>query len=471
MPAKETIQTKTNGLPNAAKESKGVVTNQATIDAVNPIPLDNAGIAFSFVSGNPYLPFLPPKDNYARLLLEAKLLSTTHNACVITKKDYCAGIGFQDADGKEFTPEMIDWFKSMNLHNQSIVVINRRKFESHFTWGNTPIEIVRFTVKSVKRVFVYVHDLQEWRLGRPDDEDDIVRYAIQSKLLRRDGFLTSAQIKTARKLPLYSQYNKKKDNWFVDANGAERTMIWYKNSVMGLPHYGLPSAVASMIYQINEYKGARYNLDNFENNMVVSAILALKGNLSQTEANKIGKQIISTHTGDGKRGRVAVIASEEGLTDSSMHNLDTTKDGSYIDADNLWTQKIILANQWDAVLAGIVSPATLGKGSGFITKIIEEKSNRVIKPAQNESIEEVWNTIFSIAQDWIKLPFDNYDMQYKNAIDISGLTDVDITPAVTRNEVRVAKGLQEDPTPAGKEYMKSTGVQSQQNTGGQNVPA
>jgi hypothetical protein len=150
--------------------------------------------------------------------------------------------------------------------------------------------------------------------------------------------------------------------------------------------------------------------------------------------------------------------------------MDIEKDGSFIQADDKWSQKIILANQWDAVLAGIISPSTLGKGSGFITKILENKLITVIKPAQRDVLDEVWLNIFDIAQKWMGLPFDQFDVVFKNTIDISGLTDVDITPAVQINEVRKAKGLPEDPTRKG-EYMKAAVNTNPQNNGGDNVPA
>lgn len=452
-------------------QKKPRVSNQVKLDANNPIPFEHTGQAFSYVHNQRYTPFLPPLDNYATQLLEARLLSTTHNACVITKKDYCAGNGFQHTEGVDLDPAFVEWTRSMNLRNESATKINRNIFEAYFTFGNCPIELVRMTVAGTKKLFVYAHNFLEWRLG-DENEDGIITEAIQSKLFLRQATLTADQIKKAKKLPLYNPNRSESENWFTDEKGVERTLIWYKNSVTGFPHYGLPSAVSSMIFQLLEYKGARYNLDNFDNNMVISALLALKGNLSQTEADRIGKKAIATHTGDGKRGRVMVVASEEGIDGSSLHNFDTHKEGSYNEADDKWTQKIILANQWDAVLAGIISPSTLGKGAGFITKILEIKNNTVIKPAQQDIMDEVWSLIIKLANDWLGFKIDIEKLEIKNAIDISGLTDVDITPAVTRNEVRVAKGLPEDPTEQGKEYMKSTGpVAANPKEGGDNVPA
>jgi hypothetical protein len=454
------------------KTNKPRVSNRLSLDAERPIPIGYGNNVFSFVHQVSYIPFLQPKDNFAQTLIETRFLSDTHNACVVTKKDYCAGEGFHYTNSdKPFSEDQKNWFKSMNRKNQSALKINKKIFEDLFTWGNVPIEIIKTTVTGKNYLYVIPHSFLEWRLGKPND-DDVVEYAIQSKLFLKNtgAYLTADALKKSKKLPIYNPMNTDKQNWEKDEFGGYRTLLWLKNDVSGFPYYGMPSAIASLIYQILEYKSARYNLDNFDNNMIAAAILALKGSLGQEEANKIAKEIIKQHTGDGKRGRTVVIASEEGIDGSDFHKIDTKADGSFKESDDAWSQKIILANQWDAILAGIISPSTLGKGSGFLTKIYEQKLKSVIIPAQQTLMDEVWSTIFEIANDWLKLDIDVENIAIKNSIDISGLTDVDITPAVTRNEVRKAKGLAEDNTPAGKEYMKSTGpVAKQKEEGGDDV--
>lgn len=467
MPVQQTKSASSKKTPAKTKAAVRV-SNQVKLDPDRPIPFEQSGRSFYSVTGTRYLPFLPPNDDYAIQLLEARLLSSTHNACITTKKDYCAGVGFQDKDGNELDSGIVDWFKSMNLKNEPATEINKQVFEGFFTHGNQPIELVRYSVAGKRYFFVYAHNFLEWKLGPPND-DDIVTYAIQSKLFLRQGIVSADEIKKAKKLPIYNPRQPDKKNWFKDDKGVERTLIWYKNSVTGFPYYGLPSAISSMIYQVLEYKGARFNLDNFDNNMIVSAILALKGNLTQPEADKIGRKILSTHTGDGKRGRVMVVASEEGIENSELHNLDTHKEGSYNEADEKWSQKIILANQWDAILAGLVNPSTMGKGAGFIRVILENKLNTVIKPAQVDVVTKVWATIFRLCQDYLELPFDKYNLEIKNAIDISGLTDVDITPAVTVDEVREAKGLPKAQGEMGSKFLGELKGQQQMQKGGGDV--
>lgn len=449
----------TKKTPAKDKKSSAIV-DQAELSAKTPLPFES-GKGFSYVSSSPYLQFLSPDDKYAKLLLEGRLLSATHNACITTKRDYCAGSGFHHIEAnKRIDKKLLDWLKSVNMKDESAVEINRQIFEAFFTWGNIPIEMVRYEFAGKRYFCVYPHNLMEWRLGEPDS-DGIVKYAIQSKLFLQDQFVFSNEKDSkTRKLPIYNPRNLNRSraqatpgfNWVKDGN-VERSLIWYKHSVSGFDNYGLPSAVAALIYQILEYKGARYNLDNFENNMVVSAILALKGSMSQPELNKIGKRIITAHTGDGKRGRVVVVGSEEGIDGSDIHNLDTHQEGSFKEIDTAWSEKIILANQWDAVLAGIVSPSTFGKGSNFVTKILEIKKNTVIKPAQRDLMDKVWSRIFTEVGKWMGWKIDVDNIEIKDAVDISGLTDVDITPAVKINEVRQSRGLPKDTTEKGDMYL------------------
>lgn len=430
------------------------------ISVADPIPFEG-GRGFSLVAETEYLQFLSGStddrsnaDQYGRLLLQSRLLSATHNACITTKKDYCAGAGFQLDDETDIKNRAFNnWAKSLNLNDEDIIEINKQICDSYFTYGNVPIEIVRFTVGRKKVFYVYVHNMLEWRLGKPHDDTGKSWYAIQSKLfLRNQGFgvISNKDLEEAKKLPLYNPRFKNTptgsqprygNSWVRDGSGAERTMIWYKNSVSGFDNYGLPSAVAGLIYQLLEYKDARFNLDNLENNGVVSAVLALKGAVTQTELNKIGKKIVQTHTGDGKRGRVMVVGTEAGIDGSDFHSMDTHREGSFKEIDDTWQAKIILANQWDAVLAGITAPSTLGKGSGYLTKIIEHKQNTVIRPMQQDLMKRVWSRIVTLATEWMGFSIDVDKIQIKNLIDISGLTDVDITPAVKVDEVREARGL------------------------------
>jgi hypothetical protein len=441
------------GSTTVKAKRKPRVSNQVKLDTKNPIPFEFGGQAFAFIQGKKYIPFLWPEDNFFKTLLEAKTLSSTHNICIETKKDFCCGKGLKDANGKEFSPELIAWLKALNVKNQTALTINRKAFGSFFTFGNAPIEIVRFKVGSKAVMYVYVHNVLEWRLGWYD-KDGRVSSAVQSKLfLRGQGPLSADMLKDAKIIPLYNPNGREKDNWFTDDKGVQRTMFWLKNEFDGYEDYGMPSSVSSLIYQVLEYKGARYNLDNFDNNMVLGGLLALKGNLGPEEVNKIAKSIINTHSGDGKRGRVAVVASEEGIDGSDYHQYSTQSEGSYISFDERIMKKIIMANQWDELLAGITPSHSLGKGNTFLRTIYEIKKKTVIEPAQTYMLENFWQPLQKIAAEWLKIDIDKYDLGIIDVDPISILSDVDPTPAIKVNEIRAAVGLQEDDGPMGQKYL------------------
>lgn len=429
--------------PAPTGKARTNVSNVVTLDPNNPIPFEYAGEAFAYVNNAKFIPFLFPKNNFFDTLLEAKMLSATHTACIETKKNYCAGRGLFDQEGKDFGQPVLDWLKSINAKNESADKVNRKFFGSHFTFGNTPLEVVRFTVAGKKMMYIYAHNVREWRKGAPES-DGIIRSAIMSKLFLKQGVITADALKNSMTLPIYDpRMPNSAKNWWTDPTGAQRTLFWLQNDMEGYDYYGMPSAVASLAYQIAEYKGIRYNIDNFENNMVLSAILALKGNLSQEEANKIGKEIIKTHTGDGRRGRVAVVSSEEGIDSSEFHQMQTAQDGSYMLLDDKLMAKIIMAHEWHPMLAGIDHGGALGKGNTFLRTIYEIKKKTVIDPAKQFLLDNFWQHVQVIAKIWFGagFGFDKYSLGIKDVDPISIISDVDPSSAIKVDEVRKALDL------------------------------
>ena len=435
-----------------SKPKGKTVSNAVKLDPSTPIPFEYGGQAFTFINRQKYIPFLFPKDNFFQTLQEIKINSATQTACIETKKNYCAGRGLVDKNGKDFSPEFTNWLKCMNAKNENATALNRKFFGSHFSFGNTVIELVRFKVAGKPKLFIYVHNVAEWRKCWPDN-NGIVRSAIMSKLFLKQGAIPQNILKDSITVPIYNpQIPNSKTNWVQDGN-VERTVFWLQNDFEGYENYGMPDSIASLTFQVAEYKGIRYNLDNFDNNMVIAAILALKGNLSQEEADAIGKNIIKAHVGDGKRGRLAVVASEEGIDGSEFHQMQVKQDGSYIELDNKVMAKIIMAHQWHPLLAGMDQGNSLGKGNTFIRTIYEIKKKTVIDPMQQFLIENFWQPVQIIAKNWLGIDADKYELDIRDIDPISILSDVDPSPAITVNEVREANGLPLDTTEKGDMYL------------------
>jgi hypothetical protein len=62
------------------------------------------------------------------------------------------------------------------------------------------------------------------------------------------------------------------------------------------------------------------------------------------------------------------LASEEGIDGSDFHEFETTKEGSFETSDDKVMSKILLANEWSAMLAGLSHENTMGRGNAFLKK-------------------------------------------------------------------------------------------------------
>ena len=376
------------------------VSAEVKLDAKNPIPIEYSGVAFSAIANRGYIPFLEGDDTFFTTLLEARLLSTSQHACISTKTNYTIGEGLQVRKSEAEAKAWKEFSKAVNGRRQGLNSVIRKAIDTFLNFGNAPIEIVRGAVGNLKYVYIYCHNQIDCRLGKPNDENEVTEMIYSQHFRRRGMFLDE---KSARIIPFYKKTRIGKEKiWKKDPKtGVERTAIWLKNEIAGYDHYGLPSSISSIHHQKAEHDAVRYNLDNLENNMVVGGVVVLQGNLSQEESNRIGRKIINQHTGAGKRGRVAVISSEEGIDDSKFLPMDVRKEGSYKELDATAQSKIIFSNEWDAVLAGLMDSSSLGKGAGYLEEIYEQKMATVIRPLQSFFMENLILPYLEICDDWM----------------------------------------------------------------------
>ncbi|MFA6060036.1 MAG: hypothetical protein WC756_17670 [Taibaiella sp.] len=393
-------QTKKTAIAGKSKDIR--VANEVTLDAKNPIPFEYTGASFNIEDGNPYIPFLFPNDSFFSTLQEARLLSPTQSACISTKADYSIGNGLtiKGLDKDKWEPGFKAFMEKANRKKHSFNTVLKKGFEAFFNVGNVPVEIVKGSVGKRKFLYVYVHNFLDCRLSIPNKNTGEIDSMVYSKRFRKKGIITDME--GVKVIPFYDRGLGKNKSWIQDPKTkVERTALWLKNEYVGYDDYGLPSNVASLVHQVIEYQGARYNMDNLENNMVLGGAIILAGNVSQTQADKLGRKIISQHTGSGKRGRIAVFASEAGIEQSKFMPFDTRKEGSYKELSAEARDVIILSNQWDAVLAGLQSESALGKGAGYLEEVYEQKMNTVINPVQNFFLENFIAPIAEIAKDWL----------------------------------------------------------------------
>jgi len=428
------------------------IINAVSLDAKTPIPIEHHGSAFNTRKGRRYIPFLEPLDNFAQLLLEAKLLSPTQMACIHSKTQYCVGEGWY-LKNVEIDQPLTTWAATLNKKGQTLNDIIRGIVDNIYTTGNAYIEIIRGKIGSSKFVKVYVNSFLDCRLSMPEDNDTSTSI-FKSPEFRRRGVWNMRSDEFVE-IPLYTG-SSIGEQWYKDDKGNEHTIMHLKNEVSGYDYYGMPSSVSSLPQQILEYKAARYNIDNFDNNLVIGGVIVLQGNLTKDEADKLGNNIVQQHAGDGKRGRYVILTSEAGIENSKVIPFEKQRDGDFIEFDKRIEEKIISANNWDAFLAGIHKQTGMGSGgSAYIRSIFSIKNATVIQPMQAYVIEKFITPLLQICDEWMHTKWSLHHFGIKPVTPIFFLGDIDINAILTKDEGRKAMGLTELGGVEGKAFIKT----------------
>jgi hypothetical protein len=435
----------------AAKNGSGVVQNVATLDTHTPIPLEyHSPSAFLLRKSRRYIPFLEPKDNFAQLLIEAKTLSPTNLACVNSKAEYCLGSGWKLTDVEQ-DDELTKWASFVNKKGDTLNDVILNAFEDFYTHGNAFIQIVRGKIGSSRFVKVFNSTFLDTRLAMPEN-DDVPDNAYISKEFRRQGIWTLKDDNVVE-LPLYGG-DVTTQRWLNPGTGDEHIVIHLKNRMTGYDWYGMPSNIACLPQQMLEYKVARFNMDNFDNNLVLGGLVILQGNLTQEESDKLAKNIVFQHSGDGKRGRFVILSSESGIENSKIEPFERTYDGDFIEYDKRLEEKILFSNSWSKMLIDPVS-AGLGDGGKMLKEIFEIKNKTLIQPAQNFMLDKFILPLIQICDDWMGKRWSQHKWAMQTESPLSFIGDIDINSILTKDEGRKAIGYPEVGGAEGAKWIKS----------------
>lgn len=442
----------------AKVKGNNTISNNATLDVKNPIPFEPTGESVAFLytgKKKKYIPFLEPKDNFFQLLLEAKLLSPTNNSCVNSKTNFSIGKGLYFKDEKKIDKDFVKFAKKVNNKGQNLNKILKSVFNNHFTVGNNFVEVIRGNVGNKKFIKMINRPFLDCRLSEPN-EDDVCESVFISKKFRRKNAWTLVEDDTVE-LPIY--YGNEKMEWHKDTEQkTEHCIIHVKNECPGYDYYGMPDNVSSLPWQILEYKGARYNIDIIDNNLVAGGVIFLEGNVSQEEGAKVAKDIIYTHTGDGKRGRWTVVAGGKDITKSSMQQFDTKSEGSFLKMDENLESKIIDSNNWDSTLYGQHEKGGLGSnGFAYLSSIFDTKYKTVIEPVQSIIKEDLLSPFFEIYDAFMGTKWSEFELDFEKVSPASFAGEININAVLTKDEGRdiLGKPALED-AEKGKEFIETT---------------
>ncbi|TWP28423.1 phage portal protein [Apibacter muscae] len=448
-------------VPRKKNHNHKVASNVMRLDPKNPIPYEPTGESEAFLlssNSRKYIPFLAPKDNFFQLLLEAKLLSPTNNSCVNSKIHFCVGDGLFFKDETQEDPSLTEWMKRVNKKGQHFNKVIKTVFNNYLTVGNAFVEVIRGKIGTTKFIKVVNRPFLDCRLSLPNSDDISESVFISKKFRQRNAWTLKED--EVLELPIY--YGDTKMPWYKSAQGTEHCILHIKNEVPGYEYYGMPDNVSSLPWQIMEYKGARYNIDNFENNMVIGGTFIINGNLTDKERIEIAKDVLYTHTGDGNNGRIIVLSGQNmDASKSGFQPFDVHKDGSFLELDENTEKKIINSNNWDSSLYGQHKTTGMGNGgNSYLTTIYNIKKKTVIEPLQRMMKEEFLSPLFEICDKWMNTEWSNIDLGFKSVSPTSFISDIDVNKILTKDEGREILGY---PNMTSKEKGESIIDENKQN--------
>lgn len=217
-------------------------------------------------------------------------------------------------------------------------------------------------------------------------------------------------------------------------------MLVVRNEVQGVDHYGLPSNFAGFIPAYLEYNVARFNLDNFENNMFLAGVLSIMGQVSPTEANKLLTDIRRTYMGKGKQRRIFTASSESGITDTKFTPFTQTHEGHFVEFDKHNEGKIISANSWSKELLDMNDKAGLGKGGDYLAQLFKRKFHTTIIPAQQTILNNFVFPLMQIIDEYKNTKFYDLPWSIKPVIPIGLEGFLDLNSLLTVDEGRQEMG-------------------------------
>lgn len=439
-----------NKKENKPHEVKLTIQNSIKFDPT--VPISYNGNSFRIVGGNRYIPFLNKKDNLPNLLLEARLTSPTQNACISSIAQTVVGKGIKVQEVEKPNEDLLNFFKSVNNKGDNINDIFRDVLGGERTHGNQFIEIVRGSFYKKRFIKIYLRSMLFSRLNLPDDYTDPT-HMVFSKQIAKSGYIPLPN--DTLKIPLWSgNILDQKKVWHKNKDGTESTIIHFKNKVSGIEHYGLPASYAGLRYQIEEGKMSQFNIDNLDNNMILGGMLILKAAMTQEEAQAQAKEILLSHVGEGKTGRIAVLSSENGLSDVDFKPFNTSKEGSFLEREKIVQNKIIMANNYHGTLIGVEHQGSLGKGSGFVRSIYDTIDATLLNPLERRLMEKVTHPIIQIWSDWMGIKeVQDYKFHFETAMPYSFMGDLDPATFIKVKEARNLAGMDPVDDNSGEKYL------------------
>ena len=278
-----------------------------------------------------------------------------------------------------------------------------------------------------RRTLGYAY-IKELRKGK-----DVVVYHIDASSVRKmkNGNIAISKdwekiYKTENRPVEYSVY----PNYQEEENGWLCRVIPIENYELGNYDYTLPIWSGAFYDAQVESLIGQYNLNTFENGIMLSAILSMDfGDVTSPEELKEKKRKFERDikgTSNGRGGKTIVHAKSSEVEMPEYVKFPMEKDGSFIKLKQSIENTIVTSMQWFRSLSGLETAGALGNNQQMRNEW--EMAEKVISNEQKTIVS-------SLMKCFEKTEYINEVIEFQNVAPISMLNDVNIVDLVANGVI------------------------------------
>ena len=374
-----------------------------------------------------WIPFFKDSNNtYINDLAKRAKRSSTHASILSSKLSYILGDGIQiirkDLEPYEDgdNPKLEEYLNSINSYDESIEEVFSRLAYDFLYSGNGYLQVIR----EKDRINIFHQDSSQVRLGK----------AVDNKIDK--AFISSDWTEIKNNKPLSDQNVIPIDVFNKNSKSQKKSIIHIKEYSPEHFYYGLPEYVSAIKWIDIEYKIPSFNLTLFENGLLPSGVLTLRGDVPEGYKSPVDyvNDIKDKFTGEDNTSKFLVQLVDNDVNDASFDPFTNINEGHFRLLQELAVQNIISAHKWHPSLSGIQTAGKLGTNQE-IRSAYEIVLNTTIRHYQKKLLKPL-NTILELAG------FGEYELTINNSYPVSFGSEISANEVLTLDEKRQELGYE-----------------------------
>ncbi|MGL4854269.1 MAG: hypothetical protein ACRC37_03330 [Lentisphaeria bacterium] len=339
--------------------------------------------------------------------------SPIHRGILNKKVSFISGVSLK-CDEREIKLKSI--VESANP-KESLHEVLSKLIHDKLHFGNAILEIVCDSKKSF--VNFYHKDFTTARVGVNGD----------TIKLHSDWEKISLSQDKAVEIPLFPRFKKNEETGYLHST------LHMKDYEAQYKYYGLPSWISALNSAVQSYKINKWNLSRIENGFNLSGVLLLEGNMTEEQCALAVKKAKEEWVGEGKQGKVMMLARNLGdgaskVTTSSFTPIQSGSDADWGRLHEQCTKDLLTAHSWTKRMSMLES-------NGWSQSDLKTEFDILLSTTISPEQERLLSSLKKVF-DYFKINSDS--LMFENKVPISITVSIDQAEVVGLIE-KVANGV------------------------------